>query len=215
MSPINWIKSASTGDGQYVKRADYWDDSGWEQGRWILFVVFAVALLMLILYTRMANRRRVLRGQAPIRGTAWISPPTYRQSQTQHNRGTGDPAEDYVPEYTERANNQDLGYYDQNGEFHLNSKVEYQAPPSLSRRGSESSESIERPQPAVTRVPTDDMDLDFRRYRPTTAPPPASSSESQNAAVSGAAVEVSSSNTNTSIELQNITSPEKARLSKS
>lgn len=215
MSPIN---SHISGTG-VEKRVYYTSDSpAWDQGRWILFVVLAVGLLLLLLYTRMLNRKRASIGQAPIRGTAWISPPTYRQSQRQHNRGTGDVTDDFVPEYTERANDQDLGYYDQSGEFHLNSKVEYQSPPPLSRRGSDSTASLERPQAAVTRIPTDEMEIDFRRYRPTTAPPGVSNTATAPVPATSTATASSSTDTTTTgdadIELHNISSPDKAKLAK-
>ena len=93
-----------------------------EDGFFLIF--FIVALLILLFSTAKVNRRRRIMGQAPIRGTAWLTPPTYRQSERDYN-GTQRCVEDYVSEYTETANENDLGFYDERGEFHPNGKTEY------------------------------------------------------------------------------------------
>ena len=112
-----------------------------------------------------------------IRGTAWMTPPTYRQSERAYN-GNGQHAEDYVPEYTETANEQDLGYYDERGEFHFNSKSEYIPPPKLETADNTNSSPspIQRPENAFTRAPTD-IEMDFTR--PDHPPPNASGSNDQ------------------------------------
>ncbi|CCD22810.1 Rcr2p NDAI_0A06560 [Naumovozyma dairenensis CBS 421] len=145
---------------------DPFSSSSWAWGRWILFVIFVVFILILVFCTARVNRRRRVMGQQPIRGTAWLTPPSYRQSERQYN-GSQEYVEDFVPEYTETANDQDLGYYDARGEFHPNSKVDYLPPPQLGEETlAESSNSVERPPNAVVRD-RPDTDLDFRR--PTTS----------------------------------------------
>lgn len=69
------------------------------------------------------------RGQEPLRYVSWLTPPSYRQSEAQRRRNAV-PVADYVPPYTEEANENDLGYYDAEGVFHVNSKA--QPPPSPS-----------------------------------------------------------------------------------
>ncbi|KAH3901057.1 Rcr1p SCDLUD_002531 [Saccharomycodes ludwigii] len=125
--------------------SDFWDDgdgdgdymnSHWEWARWIFFVLFVVAVIFIILGTIRANIMRARRGQAPIRGTSWMTPPSYLQSQQEYNRTTHNSRrtrrgrnEDYVPAYTQEANENDLGYYDDKGIFHVNSKAEPLSPP--------------------------------------------------------------------------------------
>ncbi|CCE64278.1 hypothetical protein TPHA_0H00680 [Tetrapisispora phaffii CBS 4417] len=129
---------------------DSWGSSSWVWGRWILFVIFVVFLLVIFLGTIRANKRRRTLGQAPIRGTAWMTPPTYRQSERDYNaNGSAANGHDFVPKYTAEANDQDLGYYDARGEFHPNSKSEYLPPPPLvhevDSNASTTSNSHERP----------------------------------------------------------------------
>lgn len=202
----------------------YWGSSSWVWGRWILFVIFVVFILAIGVCTARVNRRRRTLGQAPIRGTAWMTPPSYRQSQRQYNGSAGRVVEDFVPQYTETANEQDLGYYDEHGEFHLNSKAEYLPPPTLIRETrSDSSESLERPRAAVTRdPPSSDLDLDldmnrdFRRYTHrsiTDTPDPVrtsiTSANNQNESLAS-----TTAGNEESIVMQNISSPERVRHSK-
>lgn len=126
------------------------ESSSWQWGRWILFILFIVGLLFLFIMTVTANRRRRTMGQAPIRGTAWMTPPSYRQSEHQYHGNTHNVVEDFVPEYTEETNINDLGYYDERGEFHANGKAEYLPPPPLVQElNSNNSLDMERPPRAV------------------------------------------------------------------
>lgn len=178
MSPIIRTNEYRQLFGRTVVVTDNFDSSsGWLWGRWILFVIFVICIIAVGLGTARINRRRRAMGEAPIRGTAWMTPPSYRQSQRQYNGPEG--SEDYVPQYTATANDQDLGYYDEHGEFHLNAKAEAQAPPTLTRETvSDSSESLERPRAAVTRDSySEDFDQEFRRYVPP--PPPSEPSTAQ------------------------------------
>ncbi|QLL34441.1 hypothetical protein HG536_0G03030 [Torulaspora globosa] len=193
--------------------------SGWIWGRWILFVIFVICIIAVGLGTARINRRRRTMGQAPILGTAWMTPPSYRQSQRHYN-GPVEGSEDYVPQYTATANDQDLGYYDEHGEFHLNSKAEAQAPPAMTGETvSDSSESLERPRAAVTRDSySSDLDQDFRRYVP---PPPSDPPMAQpnmpggfedNAAdTERSGIQVGNSD---SVALQEISPPEKVKSSR-
>lgn len=102
--------------------------SQWEWARWVIFVVFMVILLAFIITTVRINHLRRKRGQQPLRYVSWLTPPTYRQSEGRRSRNAV-PAADYVPAYTEEANENDLGYYDAQGIFHVNSKA--QPPPPI------------------------------------------------------------------------------------
>ncbi|QLQ80360.1 hypothetical protein HG537_0D03610 [Torulaspora globosa] len=212
MSPI----IRTNNHGQLYERTvivtDNFDSSsGWVWGRWILFVIFVICIIAVGLGTARINRRRRDLGQAPIRGTAWMTPPTYRQSQRQYN-GPAEGSVDYVPQYTATANDQDLGYYDEYGEFHLNAKAEGQAPPTLRETVSDSSESLERPRAAVTRD-SSDFDQEFRRY----VPPPSSEPPMTQLNMPGgfednsaerSEIQVGNSD---SVALQEISPPEKVR----
>ncbi|CCH57815.1 hypothetical protein TBLA_0A00130 [Henningerozyma blattae CBS 6284] len=111
---------------------DPYSTGSWKWAKYILFVLFLLLFFIMITVMFRVNRRRITRGQQPIRGTSWITPPTYRQSERDyHYNSHGDNVIDYVPEYSEQANPQDLGHYDARGEFHLNNKAEYIAPPDL------------------------------------------------------------------------------------
>lgn len=102
--------------------------ANWIWGRWILFIFFLLPILSLAAIIIRLNALRSRRGQDLIMGTAWFTPPTYRQSERQYGRQ----GEDFVPPYTEEANENDLGYYDQEGMFHTNSKVHpLSAPPHI------------------------------------------------------------------------------------
>ncbi|GCE99650.1 hypothetical protein ZYGM_000697 [Zygosaccharomyces mellis] len=155
---------------------DFYDDNNdsWNWARWCLFIIFVLAIVIFIISIFGLNRRRSQTGRAPIRGTAWITPPSYRQSQREHHRENHS---NYVPQYTATANENDLGYYDENGEFHLNSKGELYPPPPLETNepGSNklnSSVSLTRPENAVTRDHHSSLDVetefdrDFGRGRP-------------------------------------------------
>lgn len=93
----------------------YGCSGAWSWGRWILFVLFIIGLILVILCAIRINKRRGQEGRQPIMGTAWITPPSYMQSQTQNPP--------YVPEYSERTNDNDMGYYDAQGQFHANPKL--------------------------------------------------------------------------------------------
>lgn len=152
---------------------DPWGSNSWRWGRWILFVIFVAFILILVISTARVNRRRYVRGEAPIRGTSWLTPPSYRQSERQYVGNTQRAVVDYVPEYTEEANENDLGYYDERGEFHTNAKTAYIPPPTLdSTTGplphTQSDDPLyERPSPAVLRNPSTvsspDLGFDFSR----------------------------------------------------
>ncbi|CAI4056268.1 hypothetical protein SUVZ_02G1220 [Saccharomyces uvarum] len=158
------------------KYVDYYGtsfgSSSWQWGRWILFVLFIAAILIIIMYTALINKRRRRIGRAPIRGTAWLTPPSYGQSQQQHTGNVQQRTDDYVPEYTETANEHDLGYYDQRGEFHPNDKVAQVSP--VQECSSESINSLERPPAAVVHQPNS-SDLEYDLTRPNNRQVPVAS----------------------------------------
>ncbi|CEP63943.1 resistance to Congo red protein LALA0_S09e05974g [Lachancea lanzarotensis] len=135
---INWSRSSPDGEmppalERLAARSSN-DDSycygfscgnEWVWARWVLVVFFVFALAALGLTAIRINGRRMKLGQRPIIGTAWFTPPSYRQSERQYRGST----QDYVPPYTETANENDMGYYDNEGNFHLSSKVENATPP--------------------------------------------------------------------------------------
>ncbi|KAL3241072.1 Rcr2p [Nakaseomyces bracarensis] len=150
---------------------DSFGSSAWEWGRWILLAILVGAMSIFTLMTFTANRRRAHRGQAPIYGTAWMTPPSYRQSQAAYNQNHVVDQEN-VPMYTERANEHDLGYYDNQGVFHKNEDAKFPAPnvppPAFgSTSGTTGApvvvdEDLQAPESAYLRT-NDDIDLEFRR----------------------------------------------------
>ncbi|CAR25640.1 hypothetical protein ZYGR_0A02050 [Zygosaccharomyces rouxii] len=183
-------------------------NESWKWARWTLFVIFILAIVMFIVGVVGLNRRRKQVGRAPIRGTAWITPPSYRQSQRDHDRREDS---EFVPQYTAKANENDLGYYDENGEFHLNSKGEFYPPPSSpppnetsEEPRSNSSMSLTRPENAVTRDRHNSSDVeaefdrDFGRGRPHTE-----------------TLYTAATNNSSSVEKQHISTPERAKMAES
>ncbi|EGW32894.1 uncharacterized protein SPAPADRAFT_60238 [Spathaspora passalidarum NRRL Y-27907] len=92
--------------------------------RWAFFAIFIVIIAIVLLGTMRINKRRARQGAQPIYGTSWMTPPSYRQSQNQyqqpdHLRDPDLPGA-YVPAYTATANEYDMGYYDNTGQYHPN-----------------------------------------------------------------------------------------------
>ncbi|ODV97956.1 hypothetical protein PACTADRAFT_47785 [Pachysolen tannophilus NRRL Y-2460] len=111
----------------------YWgwgDDSGdssYDNARWAFFALFILAIIFLLIYTLRINKRRLKVGAKPIRGTSWITPPSYYASQRQYNQPMNSTA---VPPYSATAAANDAGYYDNQGVFHPNPNFRpQQAPP--------------------------------------------------------------------------------------
>lgn len=103
------------------KRAygDGWSDSG--GARWAFFGVFIVLVFIVLIGTLRVNKRRSRQGIQPIYGTRWLTPPSYRQSErVYNNRNDLDVPTNYVPTYSEQAGDTDMGYYDNEGNFHPN-----------------------------------------------------------------------------------------------
>lgn len=105
-------------------KRDYYIGSEWGGGaRWAFFAIFLVLIIIVIVGTLRINRKRTRQGIQPIFGTRWMTPPSYLQSQGQYNQPTRrdpDMPHAYVPTYSERANDNDMGYYDASGMFHPN-----------------------------------------------------------------------------------------------
>lgn len=85
----------------------------WSWARWIVLAFLLIVFSLLIVSTIRVNRRRRQQGRLPITGTSWLTPPSYTQTQQQQQQP-------YVPQYTEQANPNDAGYYDNQGNFHAN-----------------------------------------------------------------------------------------------
>lgn len=178
----------------FIKR-DF-ETSGWSNSgaRWAFFAVFILLIIIVVFGTIRVNKKRTQAGVQPIYGTRWMTPPLYRQSQTHYNQPQGANAVlggSYVPTYTATANEYDMGYYDNNGEFHPNpnsksahipgvppahhrnpSDVSHAAP--AQRIPSMSDASVQRPAgPPPASEDIDDEDDDLYR-RPHGAPPPSS-----------------------------------------
>lgn len=87
--------------------------TSWEWGRWLLFIL-CIAFILFNIF--LANSWRRKRGRNPIVGTSWLAPPpSYGQSQRQYNNPID---ENPVPQYSERLNENDAGYFDNEGKFH-------------------------------------------------------------------------------------------------
>lgn len=115
-------------DFQITKR-DLWGLN--EGARWAFFAIFIVIILLAILGTMRVNKKRSGHGLQPIYGTRWMTPPSYIQSQTQYNqpsRRDETMPDSYVPTYSEQANEQDMGHYDNQGNFHANPNAKASTP---------------------------------------------------------------------------------------
>ncbi|CDK27478.1 unnamed protein product [Kuraishia capsulata CBS 1993] len=95
-------------------------DNTSNSAKWAFFVFLIVIVIFLFGYTFLINVRRIKRGAKPVRGTAWITPPSYQQSQRHYNEPVVNP----VPPYSQEARPEDAGYYDQSGVFHANPNVQ-------------------------------------------------------------------------------------------
>ncbi|CCH45445.1 hypothetical protein BN7_5027 [Wickerhamomyces ciferrii] len=135
--------------------------SSWNWGRWILFVLFILAILSVILAAIRINKRRNIEGREPIRGTAWITPPSYLHAT--NNQQTQQP---FVPPYTAQANDNDAGYYDNQGTFHPNFKAQEAAANSANGQYGQS-------QHLNTLVPDQTgVSSPSNTYQPPSGPPP-------------------------------------------
>ncbi|CCD25940.2 Rcr1p NDAI_0G01640 [Naumovozyma dairenensis CBS 421] len=98
------------------------EDSG-EFGKWFGVAIAGIvgAVLLIIIVFSIINSIRNRRKERPITGTSWI--PTYNVPSTDTTFKNCRDEEDFVPQYTERVNMNDLGYYDERGDFHRNEDV--------------------------------------------------------------------------------------------
>ncbi|KAI0464614.1 hypothetical protein LJB42_002233 [Komagataella kurtzmanii] len=158
--------------------------NGWSNSnaRWAFFALFIVFIIGFLLLMCRTNLRRMRRGQKPIRGTAWLTPPSYGQSQQQYNTGG---INDSVPVYSSQARAEDAGYYDAEGVFHYNPHYVPAKPMATAATGSTNTQTyppqayhtpgayddFESTPNRPTQTPSDD---DFGYTRPS-HPPPVSS----------------------------------------
>lgn len=164
-------------------------DSG--SARWAFFAIFLVLIIIVVLGTLRANKKRSQRGAQPIYGTRWMTPPSYRQSQTQYNQ-PNDPEMplNYVPMYSERANEYDMGYYDAEGVFHSNPNAKKAPIPEVHQRTTSMSQGV-----PLTEIPSIDNDEDDLYRRPP-GPPPRGSDVSDVGPPPGPPTQTDRSNTN-------------------
>ncbi|OUM52625.1 hypothetical protein BVG19_g1830 [[Candida] boidinii] len=111
-----------------LSKRDWNDGNG---GRWAFFVFVIALIVILFAMVCYTNIKRIKRGRAPIRGTNWITPPSYYQSQNVYQTSTSN----QLPVYTANPNpNQDAGFYDKDGifvpydSFNMNENTENNAP---------------------------------------------------------------------------------------
>lgn len=108
-----------------ISKRYYYYSNDWASGaRWAFFALFLVAIAIAIFGTLRVNRARSRRGVQPLYGTSWMTPPAYRPNTDNTNN-----PENYVPTYTATANDADMGYYDNQGNFHQNPNVKNPDPP--------------------------------------------------------------------------------------
>lgn len=108
----------------FSKRYYYYSNDWTSGARWAFFALFLVAIAIAIFGTLRVNRARSRRGVQPLYGTSWMTPPAYRPNPDNTNN-----PENYVPTYTATANDADMGYYDNQGNFHQNPNVKNPDPP--------------------------------------------------------------------------------------
>ncbi|CDO94857.1 unnamed protein product [Kluyveromyces dobzhanskii CBS 2104] len=101
------------------KRVYYYSNgNSWQWGRWLLFGLLIVMVLAMV-FSLNARRRR--RGSQPIVGTSWLAPPpSYGQSsrnEANYNPNNPQMTQQPLPLYSENVNQNDMGYYDNEGKF--------------------------------------------------------------------------------------------------
>lgn len=173
----------------YSRDTTYW---GWGSGstgnaRWAFFAIFIVIIIVIAIATVRANKKRSRHGVAPIYGTRWMTPPSYRQSQTQSGENTQrgpDIPSSYVPAYSAEATNLDMGHYDNLGKFHANPRVNDPNTPIPEQAHHHANSIGTSPAPAtnLSHVVSDEDDPTRREHhsiffnRPRGPPPPSSDS---------------------------------------
>lgn len=183
----------------HLHKRDWGDDSWSTSGgaRWAFFAIFFVLVILVIVGTIRVNKKRTQRGVQPIYGTRWMTPPSYRQSQHQYNQPNGrdpDDPQTYVPTYTATANEYDMGFYDNSGNFHPNPNAKSGMTPQFPESVHHRQYSTTDAEPVSADIPhnntgaftVDDDDIDdhdmFARPTgppPTTRPTPANEISSQ------------------------------------
>ncbi|KAG7722372.1 hypothetical protein KL949_000574 [Ogataea haglerorum] len=104
----------------------YWSYSN-DGSKYAFFAFLAAIIIIFLIFTCMLNVRRIRRGRTPII-SQYLAPPSYYQSQHQSPDANTVP----LPAYTEQPNpNQDIGYYDNNGNFIPYSKANGAGGPSV------------------------------------------------------------------------------------
>ena len=94
------------------------DNDGWynnsNPGRYAFFAFFVAAFIIFIVMICTVNARRLKSGRTPVI-SSYLSPPSYHQSQAAYG---GERTATSLPTYTPAPNaQQDVGYYDKNGNF--------------------------------------------------------------------------------------------------
>lgn len=138
----------------FAKRSH--SSADWSSGtRWAFFALLLIAIALTILGTLKINRNRLRRGIAPLYGTTWLTPPAYRRQPEPNNQET------YVPTYTATANEADMGYYDQQGNFHQNPNVKSPGPPQAAHLSTDSGYTVTDTSPTGAYV---NLDSHFAGY---------------------------------------------------
>lgn len=119
--------------GKLLDKRDWLDSTYTSIGaaRWAFFAIFVVLIIIVIVGTLRVNKKRTRLGMQPMYGTRWMTPPSYYQSQHQYDQPRQrdpDMPNTYVPTYTATANEYDMGFYDENGEFHANPNAKLSRP---------------------------------------------------------------------------------------
>lgn len=129
--------------------SSFLSSKSWNAARYACFACFLVLIVFVLFfgyrYNKKFRRRQALR-EAELAANGGVDPrrrgrnnnnnenipPTYTQSERQHNFNyLNKKITDYVPEYSKDINTNDLGYYDEKGTFHVNGNSEYLPPPEL------------------------------------------------------------------------------------
>lgn len=104
-----------------------------------------------------------------MRGTAWLTPPSYHQSQTQYN--SAEP--NAVPPYSADAMPNDAGFYDQYGNFHVNPNAQK---PGVPQQGGVVSDvtGVSAPAPSHTNGTDTSPEMEMNQFTRPSYPPPSS-----------------------------------------
>ncbi|TID12958.1 hypothetical protein CANINC_005057 [Pichia inconspicua] len=172
----NDIKKLLTGvSTQLDKRAIIYTSDSSDGARYAFFAIFAAAFIIFIIMICFVNNKRRKQGRAPMI-SSYLQPPNYYQSEHTYNR---DPeVANNLPTYTPAPNpQQDVGYYDKNGNFITTSTIPLNDTsnnniPSTETPNDQQTPNIPLAFQSTTTTSYNTVDVSHMTYSPPDGPPP-------------------------------------------